>query len=99
MRERHTDMDETSGVLVLTASEIARLLQGRDAEVLEAVKTAYEAHARGATSLPHSSFLRFSNRPTDRIIALPAYLGDPFDLAGIKWVASFPGNVVRGLDR
>ena len=48
-----------SEVLVVGAREVAAALEGREASVLDAVRKAYETHARGASALPHSSFLRF----------------------------------------
>jgi ornithine cyclodeaminase len=80
-------------MLVLGAREVEGALHGREEEVIDAVRRAYEAQARGETSLPHSSFLRFPDSEEDRIISLPAYLGDGFRLAGLKWIASVPGNV------
>jgi len=47
---------------------------------------------------PIKPYLRFGN-PNNRIIAMPAYVGQPFDAAGIKWIASFPGNLERGIPR
>ena len=87
------------GVTVIGAPEIEAVLKGREKLVLEAVKKAYETHARGASSLPHSSFLRFPDNDKDRIICLPAYLGDDYQLAGVKWIASMPDNVARGMER
>jgi 2,3-diaminopropionate biosynthesis protein SbnB len=84
---------------ILKASDISALLEQRETEIIQIVRTAYEIHARGASSLPHSTFLRFPDSQRNRIIALPAYLGEDFNLAGVKWIASFPGNHDRGLAR
>ena len=86
-------------ILILRGGEVAGLLAGREHDVLDAVTRAYLAHSRGDSSLPHSTFVRFPNDDLNRIIALPAYLGDGFGVAGMKWVASFPGNVQKGMAR
>jgi N-[(2S)-2-amino-2-carboxyethyl]-L-glutamate dehydrogenase len=86
-------------ILVVSGREVAEVCAGREHEILEAVRAAYLAHGRGESALPHSTFLRFPGDETNRIIALPAYLGDRFAVAGMKWIASFPGNVERGMAR
>jgi N-[(2S)-2-amino-2-carboxyethyl]-L-glutamate dehydrogenase len=86
-------------LLILTGQDVLSVLENREEEIMRAVRLAYEAHGKGLDDLPHSVFLRFPNEPKNRIIALPAYLGDEFHRAGLKWIASFPGNKSRGLDR
>src|ERR671925_1365665 len=75
------------------------VIRGQRAECIGIVRDAYLAHADGHSVNPDSYFLRFPKKPDCRIIALPAFLGDGFGVAGLKWIASYPGNVHRGFPR
>lgn len=84
---------------ILGRDDVRRALTGLDATVLEAVRTAYVLHGQGHTRVPFSSFLRPPQPAGSRIISLPAYLGGPEPVMGLKWISSFPANVERGLQR
>jgi N-[(2S)-2-amino-2-carboxyethyl]-L-glutamate dehydrogenase len=86
-------------IYIVKNRDVVGLLSGHESEVVEAVADAYRTHAAQQSSLPHSLFLRFPEEPKNRIIALPAYLGGDFDVAGMKWIASFPDNIEKGLER
>jgi ornithine cyclodeaminase len=91
-------------MLILRHGEVRGVLLGREQAVLDAVRTAYLLHDSGRSVLPHSVFLRFPRSdtgtgPARRIIGLPGYLDGEVATAGLKWIASFPGNLERGLDR
>ena len=84
---------------IINGKTVSDIIRADREECIEIVRGAYLAHANGRSVNPDSHFLRFSDKPDCRIIALPAYLGDGFDVAGLKWIASFPGNVQRGFPR
>lgn len=86
-------------MLILEAGAVRAVLDDAEQDVVAAVRRAYELHALGRTSVPHSAFLFFPAGERDRIIALPAYLGGEHPVSGVKWVSSFPGNLALGLDR
>jgi N-[(2S)-2-amino-2-carboxyethyl]-L-glutamate dehydrogenase len=66
---------------------------------IQQVEKAYLLHGAKSSINPDSYFLLFPEKPDSRIIALPAYLGGEYDVSGLKWISSFPGNVKRGFPR
>ncbi|MFE3639386.1 2,3-diaminopropionate biosynthesis protein SbnB [Streptomyces sp. NPDC059169] len=84
---------------VISGAQVQRALAGREKQVLELVEATYRLHGAGSSVNPPSYFLRFPDRPTDRIIALPASLGGDNHVDGIKWISSFPRNVGAGIPR
>ncbi|MET7395820.1 2,3-diaminopropionate biosynthesis protein SbnB [Dactylosporangium sp. NPDC005572] len=86
-------------MLILSRRDVRTVLDGAESAVGRTVRAAYVDHAERRTSVPHSVFLRFPDSPRNRIIALPAYVGGDRPVAAVKWVASFPGNLDRGVER
>ncbi|MEU5310448.1 2,3-diaminopropionate biosynthesis protein SbnB [Streptomyces sp. NPDC021562] len=84
---------------VITGEQVQRALDGREKQLVELVEAAYRLHDAGDSVNPPSYFLRFPDRPSSRIIALPASLGGPVQVDGLKWISSFPDNVSAGLPR
>jgi len=92
-------LEGAGGLTLLRGNEIARLFEGRESRIMESVRQAYLLKEQGDYSAPNCPFLRFPGNTKDRIIPKPAFLGGSFQVAGMKWVASFPGNVPAGMDR
>jgi 2,3-diaminopropionate biosynthesis protein SbnB len=92
-------LESTGGVTLLRGNEIIRLFEGREAAIMESVRQAYLLKEQGDYSAPNCPFLRFPGNTRDRIIPKPAFLGGSFQVAGMKWVASFPDNIRSGMDR
>ena len=84
---------------IINGKTVSDIIRAHRADCIDVVRDAYLGHANGQSVNPDSMFLRFPEKPDCRIIALPAYLGNGFQVAGLKWIASYPGNIQRGFPR
>ena len=84
---------------VISGGQVQRALAGREREIVALVEDTYRWHGAGDSVNPPSYFLRFPDRPTARIIALPASIGGKVQVDGLKWISSFPDNVASGIPR
>ncbi|MET8544779.1 2,3-diaminopropionate biosynthesis protein SbnB [Kitasatospora sp. NPDC004799] len=84
---------------VIPGAQVHSVLSGNEKHTLDLVAATYRVHGEGGTVNPPSYFLRFPDRPSSRIIALPASVGGAAPVDGIKWISSFPENVAAGLPR
>lgn len=66
--------------------------------LIEVIGNATEILKENEVSQPIKPYLRFKDK-TNRIIAMPAYVGGKVDAAGIKWIASFPKNITKSIKR
>jgi len=90
---------EIPSFALVTGEQVGRALHRREREIGELVEAVYRLHGAGHSVNPPSYFLRFPDRPSSRIIALPASLGGPLRVDGLKWISSFPENTKSGLPR
>lgn len=81
---------------MIPGSGVDSVLRRDSGRVLDVVRETYLAHGEGRTVNPPSYFLTMPELPRCRIIALPASGGE---LAGVKWISSWPANVESGLPR
>ncbi|MEV0693111.1 2,3-diaminopropionate biosynthesis protein SbnB [Streptomyces sp. NPDC050388] len=84
---------------VISGAQVQQVLEGREKQIVELAEVAYRLHGAGDSVNPPSYFLRFPDRPTSRIIALPASIGGHVRVDGVKWISSFPENVQAGIPR
>ncbi|WP_338045657.1 2,3-diaminopropionate biosynthesis protein SbnB [Paenibacillus antarcticus] len=67
-------------------------------KLISMVETTVHTLAQGDYSQPIKPYLRFG-KPSQRIIAMPAFVGGEIEMCGIKWIASYPDNWRKGLPR
>jgi len=73
------------------------------AAALQDVDSVLRLMAEGDCVLPSKVVLRWGDTASEftrgRFNAMPAYVGGAYDMAGIKWIGSFPANLARGRAR
>ncbi len=84
---------------VISGAQVQHALRGRESQIVSLVEAAYRLHSSGDSVNPPSYFLNFPDRPSARIIALPASIGGQLQVDGLKWISSFPENVAAGIPR
>lgn len=67
-------------------------------QTIEAIRQTVHILHEGDVAQPIKPYLRFHDL-TNRIIAMPAFVGGELHMAGIKWIASFPRNIQQGIPR
>ena len=72
--------------------------------VIDVIERAFRVKAQGQVFMPPKVMITWSDEPGTeelhgRIMAMPAYVGGEFDVAGLKWIPSVPSNPSRGLPR
>src|SRR4051812_50087248 len=77
---------------VVPGAQVQSALHGREKQIVELVEATYRLHGAGDSVNPPSYFLRFPDRPADRIIALPASIGGAGPARGPKWGSRFPAH-------
>src|SRR3954449_7640066 len=77
---------------VISGAQVQNALHGREKQILELVEATYRLHSAGDSVNPPSYFLRFPDRPSSRIIALPASIGGDVQADGLNWICSLPEN-------
>jgi len=75
------------------------------AAMVDVIERAFAVKADGAVRMPPKVMITWADEPGTeelhgRIMAMPAYIGGEFDVAGLKWIPSVPDNPSRnGLPR
>jgi ornithine cyclodeaminase/alanine dehydrogenase-like protein (mu-crystallin family) len=70
------------------------------AAMVDVIERAFRVKAAGEVRMPHKAMITWADEPgteerDGRIMAMPAYVGGEFDVAGLKWIPSVPDNPSR----
>lgn len=61
-------------------------------QTIQIVERVLALHDAGKVNLPSKVILDLGEHERGRINAMPAYVGEEFEICGIKWIAGFPQN-------
>ncbi|MFD1887706.1 2,3-diaminopropionate biosynthesis protein SbnB [Paenibacillus wenxiniae] len=67
-------------------------------QTIDTIKHAVNVLHKQDVAQPIKPYLRY-RESSNRIIAMPAFVGGNINMAGIKWIASFPKNIQKQIPR
>jgi protein-tyrosine sulfotransferase len=86
-------------ITFITAQDVDSLISASPLVVKKWVEEVFEIHFHQSFIQPQKTYLRTTENPYDRIIALPAYVKGENVMAGIKWIGSHSKNYIKGFAR
>lgn len=92
-------MNKTKDLILISKKQADTFLKNELHMAYEIIKKTYLDFFNAKSINPPSTFLWYDNETRSRIIGLAAYLGDKNTCPGIKWIASCPENISKGLPR
>ncbi len=88
---------------IVAAKVISEILNNNTEALYKIVKDCYSMHDEGGSLTAPSAFLLFPHKPEARIIGLSAAIKPDqknfSEIAGMKWIASYPKNIQNNLPR
>lgn len=67
-------------------------------DIINVIEDTVKSLEKQDIAQPIKPYLRYRDEK-NRIIAMPAFVGGNIDMAGIKWIASFPDNIKKDIPR
>jgi 2,3-diaminopropionate biosynthesis protein SbnB len=97
-------MDAKWQLLYLNQRDVIQLGGGDMRLAIRDIERVFLLKEENDVRLPHKVSMGFGETVEDektkgRINAMPGYLGGEYNMAGIKWIGSNPGNISKGLPR
>ena len=75
-----------------------KVLDGKFSDIISQFEYAVDVKKKNKLCQPIKPYIRFPEEQ-NRIIAMPAYVGENINICGIKWIASFPKNIYKNKER
>ncbi len=86
-------------LLMLNYKQVSTIIDTLYPAIFSAIEKAYLLLGEGEALNPSSLLIWYNKNQKKRVIALPAYIGGEFKRPGLKWIASCPENIEKGLPR
>lgn len=92
-------IESTGNISYVAAKDIDYIISSNRARIIDIVHDTYNNYYSGSAINLGTFSLKFDDIPNARINALPASISGDTNIAGMKWVSSFPDNTKKNMQR